>query len=325
MAATLTLLLALVLPAQRPDLKSLSELELVALMPGSGELEEEFDPATGRYEFVPVLRELRERIAKGKTLDVECWRTILIEKRFLRWRKDWPVQEPFAVSLHLPALQSCLRVRLVPRVRDWKPARASHWEGMCGLGTKSLWKGDDYQELGTLDLETREIEFDLLPVFDGGTWERGATALVHGLGPIRIDVRPAQFAAGILHRRTCSPPAQEIVRSLRLEVWGNSQRESKVYLVARDANWPSWLACSLEVSYETWPLNTKSNLLLRAGPEGSACELAGIRPDLLRDKDWLRERHLELHGTFEGTLREWDATQYWAGTITVPLADLIRR
>ncbi len=115
------------------------------------------------------------------------------------------------------------------------------------------------------------------------------------------------------------------MRSLRLEVWGNSQRDSKVYLVARDANWPSWLACSLEVSYKSWPLNAKSNLLLRGGAQESGCELVGIGPEILKDKDRLRGWYLELHGTFEGALREWDATQYWAGEIEVPLADLIRR
>jgi hypothetical protein len=295
-------------------------------MPRFGEPDTELDPATGRYGFVPVLAELRRRIAKGKPLDLECWRTILIDKGFLRWRRDWPLYEPFAVSLHLPAIEDGLRVCLVPRVRDWKPARASHWETMCGLGTDSLWQAEDYQVLGRLGLDVREISFDLLPVFDSGSWDRGRTALVQGVGPIRIEVRPALRTEGILHRRRSSPPAQEIVRALHVELDARAESGKQVRLVAHAPTWPDWLACSLEVTLiGGYPPPPTANLWLRSGRADPSCTLVGLSTEDVRDQRFVRCWKVHLQGTFDGALRDWDATQYWAGAIDVPLADLIRR
>jgi hypothetical protein len=311
------LLLVLAPQAPGPDLGSLSERELVALLPRFG------DPDS---DFVPALGELRQRISRGKPLDLECWRMILIDKGFLRWRKDWPVDEPFAVSLHLPALEQGLAVRLVPRVRDWKVARASHRAHMCGFGTHGPWDAEDYQVLGALEADMREISFDLLPDARERSWDRSATALVHGLGPITIEVRPTRHMDQVLHRRKSSPPGAEILRALHFEVDARELLGHQVTLVAHAPTWPDWLACSLEVTIDGgYPRLPTTRLRLRGGRSDTSCVLEGVTLPDVRDPRFSSSVKLHLHGTFDGALRDWNATQYWAGEIVVPLADLIRR
>ncbi len=321
----LALFLALALQAPGPDLRALSERELVGLMPRLGKSDTEVDPTTGRDVLVPALAELRQRIAKGRTLDLDCWRTILIEKGFLRWRRDWPVNEPFAVSLHLPALEQGLSVRLVPRVRDWKPATAVHWETLCCVATAGIYEEEEYQILGTLDADVRELSFDLLPDARGRSWNRGATALVHGLGPITIEVRPTRHMDQVLHRRMSSPPGAEILRTLHLEIDAREEFGHQVTLVAHAPDWPKWLACSLDVTIDgSYPLPPNTNLWLRGGRTDTSCRLVGVSAHGLQDRCFAGSLNIRLQGSFDGALRDWDATQYWAGAVEVPLADLIR-
>jgi hypothetical protein len=322
----LALLVALATQAPAQDLGSLTEHELVALLPRFGEPDTQLDPATGRDECVPALRELRQRIAKSKPLDLESWRTILIEKGFLRWRKDWPMTEPFAVSLHLPALEQGLSVRLVPRVRDWKAACAARGERTACMGPNDAWDAEDYQKLGPLEADMREIAFDLVPDARNRSWDRSATALVHGLGPITIEVRPTRHMDQVLHRRKSSPPGAEILRALHLDIDARAEFGRQVKLVAHAPTWPNWLACSLELTIERSPgYPPTTNLWLQGRRSDTSCVLDGVYLSAVRDPRSSSSQKLRVHGTFDGALRDWDATQYWAGEIEVPLADLIRR
>lgn len=319
------LVLALALQAPARDVRSLSERELVGLIPRCGESDWITDPATGYLQLVEPLRELRGRFRSGKTLDLECWRTILIDKGYLRWRKDWPVSEPFAVCLHLPALEQGLRVRLVPRIREWKPAMASHWEMMCGLGADARWSEEEYQVLGPLDSKQTLIEFDLVPDARGREWKRDKTALAHSVGPFRIEVEPVKSVDQVLTRRDDELPARELRRGLRLEIQSIREGPSLVWLTMKSL-WPSSLAASIDVHLVRGGQEFRSrNLCLNERPGFPAVPLEGLTPDIASGRRSAKDWSVRLRGVSAGALRDWDATSYWGGEIEVPLADLTGR
>jgi hypothetical protein len=139
-------------------------------------------------------------------------------------------------------------------------------------------------------------------------------------------VRPTRHLDEVLHRRRCSPPGEEIVRALHIEVDARQELGHRLSLVAHAPTWPSWLACSLEVTIVGFdPPRPKKNLWLRSASSDPSCRLEGVAVPNVQDKDFSKSLRIHLRGTFDGALRDWDATQYWAGEIEVPVVDLIRR
>ena len=321
------LALLLVLAAQGPG-QDLSQLELhalVQLLPRHDEPDWETDPADGRIRLVPVVAEVRRRIEAGTSLDLECWRTILIDKGYLRWRAQWPVSEPFAVCLHLPALEQGLSVALVPRVTGWTRPQASHWELMCGLEARARWDREEYQVLGPLAADRRTIEFDLVPEYRDFLWKRGRTALPSSVGPIRIQVEPVASIDEVLTRRTDELPGRELLRSLRLEIQPESSGPGRVYLRTK-SSWPRTLAARVDVRLvQGTRKHPPTSLWLNESMDSPAAILDGLPVDVAKGKRSAEGWTLRLQGTPRGVLRDWDATSYWAGSVEVLVADLIGR
>ena len=138
-----------------------SSLELVRGFPKLGSGWQVRNPATGQWEMAPAVTQLLARIKSGERLDIESWRVLLLEKGYLRWRRKWPIREPFAVSLRAPGFTSSYGVRLVPHVAGWRPAEASHHFAMCGLGSDILAARESYQELGDLRAGQTSVRFEL--------------------------------------------------------------------------------------------------------------------------------------------------------------------
>lgn len=318
---------AAVTQANRPVLQDLSRLalhELVARVPRAGEPDWETDPSTGRLGLVPVLTELRRRIAAGTALELDDWRTLLIDKGYLRWRAKWPISEPFAVSLHLPAIEQGLRVELVPRVPGWKSARAAHWEMMCGLSEQGRRHDQEYQVLGPLALDVQTIEFDLAPVLLTGDAKARRTALGRTLGPIRIAVQPVATLDEALERRDDELSAHELRSALALESRSEGEGAGRVWLKAK-TGWRS-LAATVEAHLECGPRKYASARFgLNDAGTDPAVRLDGISAEMLLGRRSPDGWTLHLRGVPEGVLRDWDATSYWVGAIEIPLADLIRR
>lgn len=306
------------------DLSCLGLHALVARIPRSGESSWTNDPATGRLGLVPPLAELRRRLASGATLELDDWRTILLEKGYLRWRRRWPIEEPFAISLHLPALEQGLRVELVPRLAGWGRARASHWERMCGLGMQALRDEEDYQVLGKLPADASALEFDLVPELAVGAGKGRRPALARTLGPIRIEVQPVATLDEVLERRSDDLPGRELRRALELVWRPDGTGPGRAWLWAR-TGWRS-LAASVDAHLERGARSFPSTrLVLHEARMDPAVRLEGLPAEIALGRRCADGWTLHLRGVPAGVLRDWDATSYWAGAIEVPLSELIRR
>ncbi len=86
----------------------------------------------------------------------------------------------------------------------------------------------------------------------------------------------------------------------------------------------AWLACSLDIEllHDGTIVEARQTSLPIPGHETLA--LHHLPRAVARGEQPARGWSVRVRGTSKNVLRDWDATQYWAGVVEVPLADLIR-
>jgi hypothetical protein len=263
--------------------------------------------------YAPALVRLQKQIAAGIPLDVECWRTLLIDQGHLRWRRRWPIARPFAVCLHLPPLQEGLVIELCPRSPGWKSARgfSPSWGGGCASCAGE--PRESYQELGLLEPDQRELLFQLRVWYPTRGWQ--------DVGTIRIDVQPVLSVDEVLQPVTDPLWGARLVRSLSV-----TDANLSACLFVGELEWPRSLGCALDVSLmHDGRTVYAGQLWLRGDPVNGVLALEGLPRSIARGADSARGWSLKLQGSSKRLLRSWSATQYWAGEIEIPLAKLIRR
>jgi hypothetical protein len=310
--------------AHELPLGKLTDQQLAARIPRRGEPHGSMDPLTKHWTLDPVLAELRRRVEAGNALDVECWRTILTDRGYLRWREIWPTEVPFTVSFHVPALGQGLEVVLAPSEPGWLPASASHWEMMCGLGMDTMGRTEEYQELGPLRPDAKEITFAISVAMPLDR-KSGARPPPVRIGTVAIDVRPVASLDDVLQRTDDADMAKAIASSLRLEVARNAQHRNAAWLAA-SFEAPPYVACNLEVGLvrDGKPLPA-SNLWLDPLRRRGSAEVTGLEPQIVWGHKPSTGLSLRLRGTSANVLRNWDATHYWTGEIEIPVAELVER
>jgi hypothetical protein len=310
---------------QEPSLAKLTDRQLAARIPRRGEPQGSMDPVTKHWTLDPVLAELRRRVEAGNVLDVECWRTILTDRGYLRWREIWPTEVPFAVSFHVPALGQGLEVVLAPSEPGWLPASASHWEMMCGLGMDTMGWSEEYQELGPLRSDATKITFLISIEMPLDRKSGAARPPPARIGTVAIDVRPVARLDEVLQRTEDADMAKAIASSLRLEVARNAQHRNAAWLEAAFEA-PPHVACNLEVTLvrDGKPLPF-SNLWLDPLRRRGSAEVTGLEPQIVWGRKPTTGLSLRLRGTPANVLRNWDATHYWTGELEIPVADLVER
>jgi hypothetical protein len=258
----------------------------------------------------------KSRVAAPETqpgTELERWRTILIDQGALRWRERWPIARPFAVSIHLPLLQDGLTIELRPRSPGWKQARGTCQRPFNGCMAFPGDNSEDYQELGQLAPDQREVILRLRVWYPTRGWQ--------DVGTIRIDVLPVNSVDEVLQPVTNPLWGARLARSLSV-----TDANLSACLFVGELEWPRCLGCALDVSLMHQGRTVDAGQLwLRGDPVNGVMALEGLLRSIARGADSARGWSLRLQGTSKRLLRTWDATQYWAGEIEVPLANLIRR
>jgi hypothetical protein len=324
----LALLAFLALQASAQDVSKLSVHELVKDLPRFGDhsfdLSREKDPPLS----IRAQNELRERMRNGAILDLADWKTILLEKGYLCWRERWPKDEPFAIGLHVPPLWESLSIELTPRLAGWQKAGATDLHGLCGFAQVDT----DYQELGRLSGTDRKVEFGLVvsvPLWGKNDATGATTTRVDRLGSITIPLTPV---SGI--DDAVPPLADRALRerigmriASRLELWecAAAFTPPSVTVAGKRTAVAAAIALNLdgEIRHKGQLIESFSCGLRRDSPH--LCDLTKLPVAVVRGTESALGWSLVLKGSPKGVLRDWEATQYWAGEIEVPLADLIRR
>ena len=308
-------LLALQAPPQ--DLTRIDLHALVALIPRQGAEVMRLDPVSQGWSLEPSLWELERRIRAGTTLDLECWRTILIDKGFLRWRAKWPVHVPFGVSLLLPPIHAELELALVseipgaeiPRIKAGVPSFPSDCEPAL--------------RLGMVTAGPQTIRFDV--------WPRFASQVVPAsVGTISIEVEGVPRIENAMDAADDPQLGAILMRSIRVEPGSTAQCmsvSSPPYLHPDEVDWPARLTTSidLELLHDGRVVEAGEWWGVRRGRNSPIFFLQKLPYDVADGSRSSRGWTLRVGGTSKRVLRDWDATSYWAGSVEIPLADLIGR
>ena len=324
--------LLFVLAPSVPDLTHAGLHELVGLLPRYGEQEWSSPEKPDDALSVRALRELRSRLEKGAVLDLTDWKTILLQKDYLHWRARWPASEPFAVRLHLPMLYQGLVLELRPRLPGWHMARAAHWEMMCGLGEQIRYDEERYQELGLLPRDLREVVFDLTvrtPLWGRGNASGGTVQRTDRPGSIAIEVEAVPSQSELLPRLADAALAEQTGKQLAagmyLQTASDSSGSTYVLLGGVLEPVPVGTAVCVEgVLCQEGRALERLSFELRRDRTRFYCRCRRLPLQAATNESTARGWSLKLHGIAAGALHDWDATQYWAGEIEVPLVDLIR-
>jgi hypothetical protein len=327
------------------DLSRLSMDELIARLPPAG-LEWRWRSDLNDGVEDPASLEMERRIATEQLTD-DQWRSVLLERGTLRFRKRWPRDRDYAISLTVPRWLGVTQIRVHPRFERGVDVKVGDLvSGFCG--THALWKEHDARKgrsVGPLPAGTTKVVFDV-EIERGGSWRDG----LHG----DASGHPAP---GMLWKGTITqpielvdsweqalPPASggaldEAVRKgigAVVREWGPERRTLPIVLIDPD--------CSLHPSLATTGLDIRVELVkdgevlaetrLLASNTDVLSLMSSLSPAPLRfydsaalqvegDIDDTRGWVLRLTGEPKDVQPLWDATQYWSGTFTIPWSEAV--
>ena len=343
------MLASLLLLAQQPafrehPLADLSLHELALQMPAEAQL---YDGSLSGSPQELAFFELSSRLRQGEHLSIEDWRFILVDRGWLHWRERWPQAEPFAVRMHrIPFFQVHFWLELVPRVKDWKSARWAPEPGCTN--TREYYEWEDYQVLGRLTAPEMDIELDLFewphPRSPQADRTRLGTITIHvSAVKSREDCLPAlkdkQLEAQIAERlrhavQLGRNPAGEVGPGSPLVIDPGFHVPGVALGLAaflREAGQPTvstWCVAQGERYGFAWEAGgSRVADCVRVDEAETVIEQMLMRAGKPHPFEHLRisGQTLVLRGSAEHALRDWDATQYWAGEVEIKLADLVPR
>ncbi len=326
---------------QRGPLSLVPTWALVRIAPTNAQ--SHWRDASGNWVEHPVSIELRRRVDAEGIADLN-WNIILRRCDLISNRKKWPKDHLYAIGLSTPGWAGLCEITLKPRVRGWVPAGAgSLFPEHCGNAVEWKIERESYQELGSLDATMRHVDFDvdvtqvrseswlapgrkesqwhgfisipvepvatlnecLAPVREGSV-DRGIVERI-SLGEYDLSVRVPEAPGHVVTVwTTLAPPA----RHPRMAFSGELQllRDGKVQW--RGAMHPRhWDRMEVGGLKDTWELGGS---LRNASAESFGEE---------ERSHWT----VRIVGNGDEALRNFRATEYWAGQFEVPLTQLVQQ
>jgi hypothetical protein len=328
----LFLLVACASQAQEPSLTQLTDQQLASRIPRYGQSPWMEEPVSDTSKLDPALAELAKRVEAGDALDVECWRTILIDRGYLRWRTRWPKDVPFAVSFHLPALGADLAVTLTTTEPGWKAATATYRDfESCANCLEGRLAREDYQELGALRSDQERVAFQIsVELPQERSSEEASKRRAVRVGTFEIVARPVAGIDDVLEPSGDETLGRTLTEGLYIHASETGDDRDGAWLEA-DAELPPALACSLEVAFVRDGRPGRSSHLVferdYVAPVQiwGCCNLPELERRLVLGQEAATGLSLRLRGTSTDVLRNWDATHYWSGEVEIPVAELIKR
>jgi hypothetical protein len=315
--------------------------------------ERHFDPATNRWTIDPRCVAMQTFVSDRKLSD-EQWRHALVKTGAIRWPKRWVDGAPLLLSLRIPSWIPAADLRVTPRVAGLDYAFDSNGMPVCGMfdpeaGPSFWWQGGN--ELGLVPADTRTIACDISieksniafsrrKTGDGRLW-RGTldldVELVKSVDDILVPVSGPEFDA--LVRRTLRltivetsvpDPAStdEYVDALAAEVelrvdehGPRELRETSIALELTLLRDGQEVALSRAVPIALADLRHPAHPG-RPAPRGFVVResVDALPLDTSRDPAQYGHWSVRVRGDGIGALALWDATKYWKGEFTLPLA-----
>ncbi|MEQ1892541.1 MAG: hypothetical protein ABL998_08380 [Planctomycetota bacterium] len=279
-----------------------------------------YDPELKATVLEPEVAALRTYVVAGGRLSDAQWRLALDRSRAICVRERWPVDEPLAISVEVPAWLSSSRMTVIPVRKDFTKAESAY-PSSCGNCASSSLRAARYQAIGRVAPGSQILELavsiDRDPVRheqgelgERNLWQGVLSFTVVGVGSIQevlpgarspeldaavrraleVKMSDDETALTLFPDLKPVPELREVAVSLHVEVCkGSLVRDETSRAIYRNPGLTSqWMELDL--------------------PDGA---FAG----------W----NLHIRGVPDETLREWDALQHWNGELVIPLEELRRR
>ncbi len=291
------------------------------------------DPEGEGFVTHPAVEELRRRMDAGVKLSDDQWLRALIGSGVIRWRTSWPEGEPFAISLRKPRWADIPRIRVVPRHPDLTEVTCGLHFAMCGGAHDGDAQRAYHSRLGLLALGHHEFELDIvLEARDRSTLGAKQTSRWEGRLTLEVDI-----VAGldtVLPPRS-TPELNAALRDLiRLQRGGEEGTRAGLFLgdalQSRETLAATALALEIDLLHAgsvieshppTEPERTWLPFLLQNLPP-EFHHLALLEHLPARGED-LAGYTLRLRGVERDALRWWGTDQRFAGTLEIPLVELL--
>ena len=311
--------------------------------------------ALAGYTLNRGARELRGELAIGARMTDEQWTRALETAGVLRTRAKWPAGVPVAVAMNKPAWLHPVEMYAVPRDVKLMSLEAGDLAHLhCGpeieKSCAEKQRKSEYQEIGTLEIGKHHIVFDV--TVEEGSTENGTSfgaAFVHNprpkqppgtvlwRGPIAIDVEVVPTLEDAMPANDSSDLSAIVRKSMyRLPSFEEGEPvDGDVVVGLSTGVWSvpnAALSLELELYRGEVCLARGWSLAKRfpgyAGFCGAsigrwtdAVHLGRGNPDLSTANPG-EGLELRVRGVPKDVLRDMDATQWWSGTLSVPLSSL---
>ncbi|TAJ17330.1 MAG: hypothetical protein EPO68_09705 [Planctomycetota bacterium] len=334
-------------PQSQPSPDELARLGLDELIAQLQPIESETMQVGAEDVVDPASVELKRRLDSAVSLTDEQARAALLRSGALRLRTVWPANEPFTVSMRVPAWLRGRGVNLLPTSTALRPAWVvSTSETLsCGNPLIAAAMRARSQALGTLPVGRHRLEFEgrlgVGSTFDifGPSSKPPELGFPRWQGRIAFDV---EIVADIDIAIPCqsSPELDAAVRAAcGVLVFGEGTEKFASFIVddrAVDSD-PRLRGIGLSLAAELLHddrivaafdllASTESRLYLTGtdrNPFGASlpevpASAGEARADL---SGW----QLRVRGTNRDVLKLWAAKERWSGELVLPLAELIAR
>jgi hypothetical protein len=311
----------------------------------------------GGYSLRLGARDLRGALSIGARMTDEQWTRALETAGVLRTRARWPAGVPVAFSMNAPAWLHPVQMYAVPRDLKLMSLQAGDLAHLhCGLRIEKecaeKQRKAEYQEIGTPEVGKHHIVFDV--TVEEGSYENGTSfggtfvpnprpkqpaGTVLWRGPIAIDVEVVPTLEDAMPANDSSD-LSDIVRRWLFRAPSSFERGTGVDgdvgvcldIGPRDARNAAFsLECALyrgDVCLARgWTLAKKSLDYGTCtgtvfGRWTDVVELGRVHVALLTAKPPPEELELRVRGVPKDVLRDFDAKEWWIGTVSVPLSSL---
>jgi hypothetical protein len=277
----------------------------------------QYDAEKNETVWEPEVLALRDYLDSGGVLSDDQWRLALERSGAIRVRPRWPVQEPLAISVEVPAWLKDARIIVVPVRSDFTSARSVSRSGCGTRGLSSSFQAR-YQAIGVLALGPQVLELRITVERIPGWRRRDAPAQsprilwqgilapmvegVHAVEEVLPGVSDPELDAAVRS-------ALDIHRVEEVSLFGNVARVPEL----------AETAVSLHVEVRRGnELHDEATLAIHRRNAFMQFEMVDVPDGSLTG--W----NLHIRGVADGTLREWSARRHWDGELVIPLVELER-
>ncbi len=295
------------------------------------------------HELKPIPAEFKRRGGFAQLSDAE-WRELLVDGGVIYTRRRWLEGEPLVISIRRTPWLDWSKISVTAVEPDLGSVEADDSDpGFCSFESSSKEMHFRELELAKTPLpQTRRVAFDvnvdIRPAQPETYWSNlGLPRCDSWRGRIELPIESTRDLQSIVKADAGEEVARALRSSITADWWNpavaNSKAVIRVYLNGDTERFASLkhlaFAASVELVHRG-EVVSRGNLVVEDSSDhpqshtfAASTPLDPLPPGLATNSDFAGWE-VRITGTSDHALEHWDATRWWSGTFTAPLAELMR-